>query len=95
MTYKNVKTEPDKIEAYNNFPVVYRTFKAIYSIIVKEDMKGFKTFCEVNELSRDHLRRLEKEPRRLLPTNILTLLVKKYGISAHWLITGEGEMISN
>ncbi len=83
------RTNPDK-----NTTVVERWFIAVQHYIYEENLRGFKTFCEMYDLPRTTLARMEKEPHRHFHTEWLTLLVEKCGYSAHWLLTGKGPMIA-
>ncbi|MGY5550822.1 hypothetical protein ACXA18_03235 [Riemerella anatipestifer] len=72
-------------------PIIRRFFVAVEHYILIEDLRGFSTFCKLYDLPRTNLLRLKKEPHRQFHPEWLTLLVK-LGYSAHWLLTGEGEM---
>lgn len=75
-----------------DYPIVRRVSVAIYHVIAIEDLRGFKTFCDQNDLDVRNLKRLMHNPHRQMNLELLTLLVEKYAFSAHWLLTGEGSM---
>lgn len=82
---------------YNIIPdehdIIRRWFQAVYEVVMPENNYGsFKNFCDENKLDASNMRRFIKEPHRQFNLHLLKTLVVKYGISSHWLITGEGEM---
>ncbi|RKT01045.1 hypothetical protein BCF58_0256 [Chryseobacterium defluvii] len=79
----------------NDFPIVRRFFTAVYHVIATENLRGFHTFCVINNLNTSNMARLTKEPHRQFPLNLLTLMVEKYNFSAHWLVTGKGPLKNN
>lgn len=76
----------------NNEQIVYRFFVAVNHYILMENLRGLQTFCNVYNLPRTRLLKLRREPHRQLEPEWLSLLVK-LGYSAHWLLTGDGEML--
>lgn len=73
-------------------PIIDRFFIAVRHHITTEKIRGFKTFCDMYSLPRVSLLRLEKEHHRQFHPEWLALLVEKCGYSAHWLLTGKGQM---
>lgn len=51
-------------------------------------------FCKEHEIHRSSFIRLRNEPEREFQLRFLTILVEEFGISAKWLLTGEGAMTS-
>jgi hypothetical protein len=76
----------------DDYPVIRRFFAAVFTIIAKGTEKDFKNFCLNNNIESRHLERNISEPWRQFNPQHLTALVIKYHISAHWLLTGSGNM---
>lgn len=89
---KKTQREIDFENMPNDYPIVKRFFMAVFHTIATENYRGFKTFCDVNNIDGSNLSRLIKNPSRQFNPHYLFIMVKKYGYSAHWLITGEGPM---
>lgn len=72
--------------------VVKRFFSAIYRLKADKIIRGKQTFTRKYGINRWNLYTLEKEPERdIFQAAWLTYLVRDYGVSARWLLTGEGE----
>lgn len=86
--------EPIKINSHPvNREINERFFKALYHLI-DQDKLTFYRFCANNRISKPQLYALKRAPEKaIVPALYLTYLVKDGNISAHWLLTGEGEMI--
>ena len=74
--------------------IIRRFFDALYYLKANRVIRGKATFTKAHGIDRWKLYRLEKvmasdifQPARL------TYLVKDYGVSATWLLTGRGEII--
>lgn len=73
--------------------IVARFFEALAWLKESRQIRGVKTFTDRYGIHRRSLQRLQKDPT----TNDfkavwLTYLVADFGISARWLLTGEGQM---
>ena len=73
--------------------IVGRFFEALAWLKESRQIRGVKTFTDRYGIHRRSLQRLQKDPT----TNDfkavwLTYLVADFGISAQWLLTGEGQM---
>jgi hypothetical protein len=56
---------------------------------------GKKTFTDRYGINRWNLNTLQKEPQRdIFQAAWLAYLVRDYGVSAHWLLTGEGQPLT-
>lgn len=88
---KKTQRQIDAEKIPEEYPVIRRFFFAVYQIIHEGLAPDFKNFCEENGIEPRNLERLIKEPHRQFNPKYLTLLVQKYRLSAHWLLTGEGE----
>lgn len=72
--------------------VVRRFFEALQILKRERIIRGKQTFTTRYGINRWNLNTLEKEPSRdIFQPAWLTYLVKDYGISARWLLTGLGE----
>lgn len=75
--------------------VVGRFFEALYRLKDLGIIRGKKTFTERFGVNRWNLISLEKDHSRdIFQPAWLTYLVNEYGVSAQWLLTGQGEMLS-
>lgn len=95
MTYEKKKTQREiNVE---NIPdehaIVRRFFIGVFYVVSRYNMHGFRTFCELHGMDTANMDRLIREPHKKFYPKYLTILVKEYDFSAHWLITGEGPMI--
>lgn len=76
--------------------VIKRFFEAIYALKAAGRIRGKQTFTNQYEINRWNFNTLEKEPERdIFQTAWLTYLVRDYGVSAKWLLTGIGDMFTN
>jgi len=74
--------------------VIRRFFEAIYALKEAGRIKGKKTFTEKYGINRWNFNSLEKDMSRdIFQTAWLTYLVKDYGVSAVWLLTGKGNIL--
>jgi hypothetical protein len=75
--------------------VVKRFFKALYYLKEKRMIRGKMTFTTRYNINRWNMNTLEKEPQRdIFQAAWLTYLVRDYGVSAEWLLTGKGAILS-
>jgi len=81
--------EPDALAAKN------RAFSAIEYIIENkiDNISSFSHFVKAFTLKRVSLIRVRDNDNTYLPIYLLIILVQNFHFSAHWLLTGEGEMI--
>lgn len=75
--------------------VVRRFFEALYALKACKEIRGKQTFTNRYNINRWNMNTLEKQPERdMFQTAWLTYLVRDYGISAQWLLTGRGDMFA-
>jgi hypothetical protein len=73
--------------------IVERFFEALAWLKESRQIRGVKTFTDRYGIHRRSLQRLQKNPgTNDFKAAWLTYLVTDFGISADWLLTGEGQM---
>lgn len=73
--------------------IVGRFFEALTWLKESRQIRGLKTFTDRYGINRRSMRRLQLTPgTNDFKAAWLTFLVRDYGISAQWLLTGEGKM---
>ncbi|PPL04904.1 hypothetical protein [Parapedobacter indicus] len=70
-----------------------RFFYALDKLVSEGSLKSARAFCMENDYLVTNLSRLRKEPSREFPLHLLEALVKDYGVSGDWLLTGKGHII--
>lgn len=76
--------------------IIRRFFEALYYLKANRVIRGKATFTREHGIDRWNLSKLEKDPSRdIFQPAWLYYLVKDYGVSATWLLTGRGEIINH
>lgn len=72
--------------------IVKRFFEALYRLKTDRKIRGKQTFTNRYGINRWNMLTLEKEPERdIFQTAWLGYLVRDYGVSPMWLLTGKGD----
>lgn len=73
--------------------IIKRFFEAIYALKARKDIRGKQTFTVRYGINRWNFNMLEKNlTSDVFQVAWLGYLAKDYGVSAQWLLTGQGEM---
>lgn len=72
--------------------IVKRFFEALYRLKADRVIRGKQTFTRAHGINRWNMNTLEKDPSRdIFQPSWLMFLVRDYGVSPMWLLTGFGE----
>lgn len=75
--------------------IVRRFFDALYRLKADRKIRGKQTFTRAYGINRWNLNTLEKEPDRdMFQAAWLAYLVRDFGVSPLWLLTGQGDFYS-
>lgn len=70
-----------------------RFYSALDAIIAMKKIRGVATYCRLHDIDRRNFITQRKDPDRgYFQVSWLQPMVKEYGISAKWLLTGIGRM---
>ena len=81
------------MQVENSVRINQRFFLALRMLKATRLIRGKKTFTDRYGINRWNMNTCEKEPSRdLFQLCWLTYLVRDYGVSARWLLLGEGSL---
>lgn len=73
--------------------IMQRFYDALDAIIVMKKIRGVNTYCRLNEIDRRNFLAQKKDlDRGWFQVSWLQPMVREYGVSARWLLTGTGKM---
>ncbi len=76
--------------------IIDRFYKALDAIIAMGKIRGVATFCRLYDIDRRNFYAQRKDlSRGWFEASWLYHMVKDYGVSADWLLTGRGKMFKN
>ncbi len=76
--------------------IILRFYKALKFLKSRKKIRGINTFTNRYNINRWNMITQMKSPERdMFQVAWLTYLVNDYGISAEWLLTGEGSPMSD
>ena len=80
---------------YETNLIVERFFKAIEYLKAAKKIRGLKTFCDLYEINRRNLQFCKLHPESgNFKLTFLAILIKDFGVSSEWLMTGNGDMFA-
>jgi hypothetical protein len=75
---------------------VGRFFQALQYLKEQKIIRGVQTFTREHDINRRNLYLLQKDHTRdIFQVAWLTYLIRDYNVSAIWLLTGRGDIISD
>lgn len=75
--------------------IISRFYEALDAIIAQKKIRGVNTYCRLYEIDRRNLLAQRKDLERgWFQVSWLVPMVKEYGISSSWLLTGSGSMFA-
>lgn len=75
--------------------IIRRFFQALQYLKEQKIIRGKQTFTRKFGINRWNMNTVEKEPSRdMFQTAWLTYIVTEYGVSAEWLLTGRGSIMT-
>lgn len=76
--------------------IVVRFFQALQYLKEQKIIRGVQTFTREHDINRRNLYLLQKDhTRNIFQVAWLTYLIRDYNVSAIWLLTGRGDIISD
>lgn len=73
--------------------IIQRFYDALDAIIAMKKIRGVNTYCRLNDIDRRNFLAQKKDlDRGWFQVSWLQLMVREYGVSARWLLTGFGKM---
>lgn len=76
--------------------VISRFFQALQYLIDTKVIRGKQTFTNRHGINRRNMGKLDKNRESdIFQTAWLSYLVNDYGVSAQWLLTGSGDILTD
>lgn len=73
--------------------IMIRFYSALDALIEKKELKGVNTYCRLYNIDRRNLLAQRKDlDRVILQISWMQPIVKDFGVSGDWLLTGRGTM---
>lgn len=73
--------------------IIARFYAALDAIIAQKKIRGVNTYCRLYEIDRRNLLAQRKDLERgWFQVSWLVPMVREYGVSSSWLLTGFGSM---
>ena len=73
--------------------IISRFYEALDAIIAQKKIRGVNTYCRLYEIDRRNLLAQRKDLERgWFQVSWLVPMVREYGVSSSWLLTGFGSM---
>lgn len=73
--------------------IIQRFYDALDAIIAMKKIRGVNTYCRLNDIDRRNFLAQKKDlDRGWFQVFWLQPMVREYGVSARWLLTGFGKM---
>lgn len=79
------------MQSEESVETTYRFYTILYDLINKKALRGVQTFCNQYGINRRNLINAETNPSREIKIEWLSFLVRDYGVSGNWLLTGKGK----
>lgn len=78
----------------SNTDITGRFFKAVETLITLGRVGGLQPFCrDLGVDKRNFYVQMRDHSRNIIKAHWLSFIVSNYGVSAHWLLTGKGQMM--
>lgn len=75
--------------------IIDRFFQALYYLKAEGLIRGKQTFTREHDINRWNLNSLEKDKSRdIFQVAWLNYLIRDYGVSSRWLLTGQGNILA-
>lgn len=79
----------------SNTDITGRFFEALQSLIKLGKVEGVQPFCrDLGVDKRNFYAQMRDHSRNIIKSSWLSFMVREYGISANWLLTGRGGMMA-
>lgn len=77
----------------NSIKIIERFYEALDFVVANKMIRGKKTFCDKHGIDRWNMNTVKKKPESdMFQLSWISDLCNDFGISAKWIMTGEGGM---